>query len=1381
MKTNLLLELILWTSFSIISAQQSSIPIDLQGGIANNSIVVESHTTLDLGSIASAFDNNLSTIARTANSNPMTVILQFKNRFTITEIGIANNTESVTWSIESAETISDLNGKIGTYRMSLTQVPHQGARTSLRQVMISGHWIKLTINKLCCDNYVHLSEWSIKGSQDILATSICMKPNQVRLIPGASFEPKWYWGTAGEAQFLAISGLTFSSSNPAIVSVNALGSLTAGSFTGKAIITATAGSLSYQTEVKVVQDFQPEFAQKRIVKVAVVVIDPQIPAAGGQRFSERFWAYNGGPDVMTRQVIDSMRSITNGVLDYQVVETHRTDNFFNVFGGTRLTVDSMYKLFLEPGWNTLRRVAETEGNSSFQYNEMLNAFNLCEKSNNKQIDEVWVWAMPFIGMWETNMTGNGAFWINGPVITGNSCTDMLTISGFNYERYAGCALHNFTHRVETSMYKLFPGPIRYADYDPPYPTGMVKNALQKYMAYDFLEPGQANLGNSHFPPNATKGYEYNNTTNVRSYQPNWKRYPFLFNETKNINCSAWGCESDCGLNWCSYWMRNVPKFKCKDQDGRLNNWWAYVIDYNEGKALESQTSDCDCKMFPDDTPPVVCSSKGNFPWHEWIADVKLDQVNYPSDKSQYSDFTQKKISLIKGTPSQLQITTGFSWYTYTEYVRIWADLNNDKVFSPNEQIGSSQIATPPNGTTKASALIPIFVPSGTLEGNYRIRISLKRGSYPEPCETFAYGEVEDYSLEVKNVAPCRLSTEISNVTCSSDQINFTLKANNTNGNQGKWVGLWPPFSPTGFPTVYEGFYGTSNNLSVQKGLANSLSLLISDQTNSSCNTSFTVTCPIIPPSQYCASNSAFPWEDWIARVKLSNLDNASGKSPYSDFTAQTVNVNAGSIIGMTLTTGFSYFTFDEFWKVWIDYNQDGVFDDVTESAISQKVPRPANGTSSYDSNLSLFVKGGFTQDIVTRMRVSMKRGSFPTPCEILPFGEVEDYKIKILAAQLQNTPDLSIQNFVAAPIGAQGAVIPFTFDLVNNGTAFALPNYKIGSYLSLDNQFSPDDVLVGEIPTGNTPIGIINNVQGAITVPIGLSTGNYFLILFADSDKQILESNELNNTSSRPFEVKSGTVVTNCPSQGLFPWEEWIAGVKIGNIQNNSGKSQYSDFSNTNFSLVKGGSTSAQLTTGFSYLTSDMNWKIWIDYNQNKVFEEPGEQFAQGILPRPANGTPNASLTLNGKIPTSTLAGKTRMRVSMKKGGFPTPCEEFSRGEVEDYTVNILTNAFIISPDGQTDQPIMVSSLQNEGFILAPNPATNEVRIFVGESFQNASFVVRVMNHLGNLVIERQIENLAENQIYLDLGGIPNGLYFVSLENEVIGQVTQKLVVAHMH
>ncbi|MBK8427926.1 MAG: hypothetical protein IPL27_19025 [Lewinellaceae bacterium] len=188
--------------------------------------------------------------------------------------------------------------------------------------------------------------------------------------------------------------------------------------------------------------------------------------------------------------------------------------------------------------------------------------------------------------------------------------------------------------------------------------------------------------NSHFPPNGIENYDYANLTIVPTYAPNWKRYPYLFDQTEQINCSAWGCEIDCGINYCSWWMRHIPHFRCEDKTGVLNNWWSYIIDFNEGKALETQTADCDCKMFDDAI--AHCASKGVFPWHEWIGRVHINDLNHASGKSQYSDFTSQTLNLTSGETYSASLSAGFSYFTYDEYFRVWLDQNLDGIFDDKE-------------------------------------------------------------------------------------------------------------------------------------------------------------------------------------------------------------------------------------------------------------------------------------------------------------------------------------------------------------------------------------------------------------------------------------------------------------------------------------------------------------------------------------------------------------------------------------------------------------------------------------------------------------------------------------------------------------------------
>lgn len=118
-------------------------------------------------------------------------------------------------------------------------------------------------------------------------------------------------------------------------------------------------------------------------------------------------------------------------------------------------------------------------------------------------------------------------------------------------------------------------------------------------------------------------------------------------------------------------------------------------------------------------------------------------------------------------------------------------------------------------------------------------------------------------------------------------------------------------------------------------------------------------------------------------------------------------------------------------------------------------------------------------------------------------------------------PDLTVSNLtnVASDVTV-GAVENFNFDLNNIGNATAVNSYVIGAYISTDNTLSSNDLLVGEVPTGNTFVGTDPNVPGSITVP-SVANGTYYLILKADINNAINESNENNNTVSTTLNINT--------------------------------------------------------------------------------------------------------------------------------------------------------------------------------------------------------------------------------------------------------------------
>lgn len=153
---------------------------------------------------------------------------------------------------------------------------------------------------------------------------------------------------------------------------------------------------------------------------------------------------------------------------------------------------------------------------------------------------------------------------------------------------------------------------------------------------------------------------------------------------------------------------------------------------------------------------------------------------------------------------------------------------------------------------------------------------------------------------------------------------------------------------------------------------------------------------LAPPPTYCASKGGSVVKEYIDYVAIGGIANTTAKNGgYGNFTAQigTVVIGTNTII---VSAGFTSAALLEFWKVWIDYNKNGVFDDA-ELMVST--------SSNSSANLSFTFTAPSTALLgTTRMRVSMKNGSAQTACQAFKAGEVEDYTVNVGGIPLADAP-----------------------------------------------------------------------------------------------------------------------------------------------------------------------------------------------------------------------------------------------------------------------------------------------------------------------------------------------------------------------------------------
>ncbi len=145
------------------------------------------------------------------------------------------------------------------------------------------------------------------------------------------------------------------------------------------------------------------------------------------------------------------------------------------------------------------------------------------------------------------------------------------------------------------------------------------------------------------------------------------------------------------------------------------------------------------------------------------------------------------------------------------------------------------------------------------------------------------------------------------------------------------------------------------------------------------------------PINYCASQSSNINDEYIGRVQLNTIDNASGAQFYTNFTNISTTLSKGTQYTITVTPTWTGTIYSEGYSVWIDYNKDGDFTDAGEQVFSQ-APTQATPVSG-----SFTVPAGATETS-TRMRVSMSYNAIPTSCQSFTYGEVEDYTVVIAGA-----------------------------------------------------------------------------------------------------------------------------------------------------------------------------------------------------------------------------------------------------------------------------------------------------------------------------------------------------------------------------------------------
>jgi len=268
-----------------------------------------------------------------------------------------------------------------------------------------------------------------------------------------------------------------------------------------------------------------------------------------------------------------LHEASGGYIQFEIVEWLVVRRFEKKVDGFRYTPET-YLAALKHG--TLQADAWHKPDG-LDYPHLIAEFDLCRRVDAGEIDEVWLMGLPYAGYWEAAMAGPGAFFINGGTYEDVPGKRRFAIMGFNVERNVAEMLENQCHRTEAALSRIYGG----------WQVDKLDTTWARFAANE-KQSGTAAVGTCHYPPNGEKDYDWANPRFVESTADDWLHYPNLTGRKRTFNCEEWAGpyktakgEPYWHRNYLCWWFKHLPKAPgVNSDDGRLNNWWEYVYNFN---------------------------------------------------------------------------------------------------------------------------------------------------------------------------------------------------------------------------------------------------------------------------------------------------------------------------------------------------------------------------------------------------------------------------------------------------------------------------------------------------------------------------------------------------------------------------------------------------------------------------------------------------------------------------------------------------------------------------------------------------------------------------------------------------------------------------------
>ncbi|WP_157418046.1 GEVED domain-containing protein [Aequorivita capsosiphonis] len=443
--------------------------------------------------------------------------------------------------------------------------------------------------------------------------------------------------------------------------------------------------------------------------------------------------------------------------------------------------------------------------------------------------------------------------------------------------------------------------------------------------------------------------------------------------------------------------------------------------------------------------------------------ANVDNVSATSSPDALEDFTSINIMAEAGQDYDV-VLEGNTSGSFTNYFTIFINTNTDNDWSSYEtfEIGSITGSTGDDGQ---QATANITIPADLLEGAYLLRVVKNFNTSPlDPCSSYSYGQGEDYTLLIGELADCEGTPDAGVASVDPEQGNpdssYTVTAtgysvangltyqwqSNTDGagweNEGDLEDQYTSFDATA---------PTQDGIEVAWRLE--VTCTLSQETSYSETATFTTSSANVycTPVLNCAEN------DMITNVTFEGIDNTTTCSTngYGDYTAMSATVQSNGTYSISVSVGDGWA--NESVSVWVDYDNSGTFDEDEFYYIGTGTDEALTG----DISIPASVADGDYRMRVRVAAVGQTTATWDMACdETQGYGETEDYTLTVDG--VAGVDDSAMYNFAYYPNPVQD-VLYITGDLdIQSVSAYNV----LGQQVLSNKHFADGKVDVSSLPTG---------------------------------------------------------------------------------------------------------------------------------------------------------------------------------------------------------------------------------------------------------------------------------------------------------------------------